>query len=79
MNFLIECAYRPMPVPLFQHAVTEPTAGFAPAWTSLRGRRLSTSSHVGNDRLIDRKAPAQGVEPCRAVLEAACSPGSTPV
>jgi len=21
----------------------------------------------------------QGVEPCRAVLEAACSPGSTPV
>ena len=49
----------------------EPTTGFAPAWSALRVRRLSVSSHVGGS------AGAQGFEPCAATLEIACSPRST--
>ena len=45
-----------------------PTTGFAPASSGLQGRRLSQSSHVGN------QAGVRGVEPRWAVLEAACSP-----
>jgi hypothetical protein len=49
----------------------EPTTGFAPASTGLQDRRLSQSSHVGN------QARARGVEPRPPVLEAGCSPRST--
>ena len=48
-----------------------PTTGFAPAWSGLQDRRLSQSSHVGN------QAGVQGFEPCRAALEAASSPRRT--
>src|ERR1700730_8684235 len=54
---------------------TQPTAGFAPASSCLQDRRLSQSSHVGTHRI--NTARARGVEPRKAVLEAAGSPRST--
>ena len=51
-----------------------------------KGRRLGSHQHHSAykadaflSRATSAKAPVQGVEPCRAVLEAACSPRSTPV
>ncbi len=53
------------------HRDKEPTTGFAPASAGLQDRRLSQSSHVGNQER------ARGFEPCATVLEAVCSPRST--
>ena len=53
-------------------AQSKPTAGVEPASTCLQGRRLTV-------RPRRRQAGAQGVEPCPRVLEARCSPRSTPL
>jgi hypothetical protein len=53
------------------HRDKEPTTGLAPASAGLQDRRLSQSSHVGN------QARAQGFEPCATALETVCSPRST--
>src|SRR5437588_8223423 len=47
--------------------ITEPTTGFAPAWSGLRDRRLSASSHVGN-------AGTEGLEPSPTDLETVILP-----
>ena len=51
-----------------------------------KSRRLDSHQHepvyktgAFLSRATSAKAPVQGVEPCRAALETACSPGSTPV
>ena len=53
--------------------IPEPTTGFAPASSGLQNRRLSHSSHVGN------QAGVRGVEPRWAALETASSPRRTPL
>jgi len=76
-NNFSSSAYEPVPVPLFQHQRADD-------WVRTSMNQLTRLAPFSFEprRLFSRsiqQAPAQGVEPCRAVLEAACSPGSTPV
>ncbi len=67
--------------PSGQMIVSEPTTGFAPVWAALSSKPLARPEpfSVEPRRQFCCSARARGVEPRTTVLEAVCSPRSTPV